>query len=112
MDEADKSVKLSDVARQRFRRALIDDLARRRKDIYASVPDPKDADHQAHKLAQWTTRTILDVLTPKQLSIWKEMTGEPFTGKVEFGGGRGRRVQEFWYGAILQRCHPPCARST
>ncbi len=34
---------------------------------------------------------IVAVLTPEQQSKWKEMTGEPFTGKLDLAQGGGRR---------------------
>lgn len=37
-----------------------------------------------------TEAKILEVLTPKQQSIWQDMTGDPFTGEVSRGGGGGR----------------------
>lgn len=50
----------------------------------------EEAQGKATELRKANQEKLLALLTDEQKSKWKEMTGEPFTGEIRFGGG-GRR---------------------
>jgi hypothetical protein len=55
--------------------------------------DPQEMQKRMEEMRKANLEKVMNVLTPEQKAKYKEMTGQPFTGKIEFGGGRGRRVQ-------------------
>jgi Spy/CpxP family protein refolding chaperone len=56
--------------------------------------DPQEAQKRFEEMRKANLEKVMSILTPQQKAKYREMTGEPFTGKLEApGGGRGRRVQ-------------------
>ncbi len=81
--EVAATLALSGEQKLRMRTAL-DEAALGRKNIYASVRDPGDADHDANELTDRTGRNMLEMLTPAQQEAWRQMTGEPFRSRIGF----------------------------
>jgi hypothetical protein len=65
-------------------RTALDDATLGRRNIYARVRDPGDADHDANDLTERTGKNILGMLTPSQQEAWRQMTGEPFRSRIGF----------------------------
>jgi Spy/CpxP family protein refolding chaperone len=56
--------------------------------------DPEAAQKRMEEMRKANLEKVMSILTPEQKAKYKEMTGEPFTGKMEFQGGRrGQRNQ-------------------
>ena len=81
--EVAATLALSGEQKLRMRTAL-DEATLGRRNIYASVRDPGDADHDANDLTERTGKNILGMLTPAQQEAWRQMTGEPFRSRMGF----------------------------
>jgi hypothetical protein len=56
--------------------------------------DPEAARMRMEEMRKANLDKVMTILTPEQKAKYKQMTGEPFTGKIEFQGGRrGQRNQ-------------------
>jgi Spy/CpxP family protein refolding chaperone len=56
--------------------------------------DPQAAQKRMEEMHKANLEKVMNILTPDQKAKYKEMTGEPFTGKIEPPGGRrGQRNQ-------------------
>jgi Spy/CpxP family protein refolding chaperone len=56
--------------------------------------DPQAAQKRMEEMHKANLDKVMNILTPDQKAKYKEMTGEPFTGKIEPPGGRrGQRNQ-------------------
>jgi hypothetical protein len=57
--------------------------------------DPQAVQKRMEEIRKANLEKVMNILTPEQKTKWKDMTGEPFTGKIEFAprGGRGQRNQ-------------------
>jgi serine/threonine protein kinase len=70
-------------------RAVQDDAQRAVEEAARQVRGPAEADEKARQVGQSAAGIILAALTPEQVAGWKELTGEPFRGRIHFSSRIG-----------------------
>lgn len=83
-----QELNLTDEQKQKVRETLTASQEKMR-DIFQGGGDDREAMlKKIQELNKETGTKIVDMLTDAQKTKWKELTGKPFTGKIEFGPRR------------------------
>jgi Spy/CpxP family protein refolding chaperone len=84
-----KELKLTDEQKEKLK-AISDDLRKEQGELRKDRTNFKENIQKIQTLSKEATEKATKLLTADQQATWKQMTGEPFTVKFDFGGGNGK----------------------
>jgi hypothetical protein len=86
--EVASEIKLTDEQKEKIKE-IQQQMFEQRREIFENTPDRAEAGKKMQELNKTAAEKVVGQLNAEQKTKWKELTGKPFTGEVNFFGRRG-----------------------